>query len=100
MVSSIQEWSMGLSPAYALAQNFPNPFNPSTTSRYGLLRKSHVTLTVYNAPGQQVATLVNGEQKAGYHEVRFDGSGLAGGLYFYRIQTEDFVQIRKLLWVT
>jgi len=80
-----------------LHQNFPNPFNPSTTIRYGLPVRSHLTLTVFNTLGQQVAVLQNGEQGAGYHEVRFDGSGLSSGVYFYRIQAGDFVQTRTLL---
>jgi photosystem II stability/assembly factor-like uncharacterized protein len=83
--------------AYQLNQNYPNPFNPSTTIRYGLPQKSQVTLKVYNTLGQLVTTLVNGEQGAGYHEVRFDGSNLASGVYFYRLQAGNFVQTKKLL---
>jgi flagellar hook assembly protein FlgD len=56
-----------------------------------------VTLKVYNTLGQLVTTLVNGEQGAGYHEVRFDGSNLASGVYFYRLQAGNFVQTKKLL---
>jgi len=87
----------GIPPSYALEQNYPNPFNPSTTIRYGLSLTSEVTLTVFNTLGQQVALLQNGEQEAGYHEVRFDGSGLSSGVYFYRLRAGDFVQTRKLL---
>jgi len=82
---------------FTLLQCFPNPFNPSTTIRYGLLRRSRVSLTVYNALGQQVASLVEEEQEAGYHEVKFDGSGLSSGVYFYRLQAGDFVQAKKLM---
>jgi photosystem II stability/assembly factor-like uncharacterized protein len=82
---------------YGLDQNFPNPFNPSTTIRYGLPEKSAVSLIVFNALGQQVALLQNGEQEAGYHEVTFDGSGLSSGVYFYRIQAGDLVETRRLL---
>jgi hypothetical protein len=82
---------------YRLDQNFPNPFNPSTTIRFGLPHKSTVQLIVYNTLGQQVATLVQGEEEAGYHEVRFDGSNLASGVYFYRLTAGSFVQTRKLL---
>jgi hypothetical protein len=82
-----------------LMQNYPNPFNPSTAIRYGLPGSSHVTLTVFNTLGQQVATLVNESQEAGYHEVRFDGSGLASGMYFYRIQAGDLVKMKKALLV-
>jgi hypothetical protein len=87
----------GLPRGFDLSQNYPNPFNPSTTIRYGLRSRSHVTLTVYNALGQQVATLVQGEQEAGFHEVVFDASGLASGVYLYRLQAGDFVQTRGLL---
>jgi hypothetical protein len=89
-----------LAPAnYELAQNYPNPFNPSTTIRYGLPNRAHVMLTVFNALGQQVALLQNGEQEAGYHEVRFDGSGLSSGVYFYRIEAGSFTSTRKLLLI-
>ena len=82
-----------------LWQNYPNPFNPSTTIRYGLPSRSHVTLTVFNTLGQQVATLVQGEQEAGYHEAVFDASGLASGVYLYRLQAGDFIQTRSLLLI-
>jgi photosystem II stability/assembly factor-like uncharacterized protein len=80
-----------------LEQNYPNPFNPSTRIRYGLPSTSAVQLTVFNTLGQQVATLVQGEQEAGYHEVRLDGTQLSSGVYFYRIQARDFVQTKKLV---
>jgi M6 family metalloprotease-like protein len=84
---------------YSLAQNCPNPFNPSTTIRYGLPHKSTVHLTLFNTLGQQVAVLAQGEQEAGYHDVRFDGSGFASGVYIYRLQAGDFVQTLKLLLI-
>ena len=82
---------------FELSQNYPNPFNPSTTIRYGLPHSSFVQLTVYNILGQRVATLVYAGQEAGYHEVQFDGSGLASGVYFYKLQAGTFVEARKLL---
>jgi hypothetical protein len=71
---------------FALMQNYPNPFNPSTMIGYSIPTRSYVTLTVFNAIGQQVAQPVSEEMASGYHEARFDGSSLASGLYFYRIQ--------------
>jgi len=82
---------------FALGQNFPNPFNPSTTIRYGLPHKSQISLMVYSTLGQLVADLVQGEQEAGYHEVRFDASNLSSGVYFYRLRAGTYVQTRKLL---
>jgi hypothetical protein len=81
----------------SLYQNYPNPFNPSTTIRYVVSDKSTVLLTVFNALGQQVALLQNGEQDAGFHEVQFDGSRLSSGVYFYRMTAGGFIQTRKLL---
>jgi uncharacterized protein YkwD len=83
----------------SLEQNYPNPFNPSTVIRYGLPSKSHVSLTLFNTLGQQVAVLQNGEQDAGYHEVKFDAAGMASGEYFYRIQAGVYVETRKLLLI-
>jgi hypothetical protein len=82
---------------FSLNQNYPNPFNPSTRIAYGLPKNSNVTLRVYNALGQEVAVLQNGEQDAGMHEVIFDGTRLGSGVYFYRIQAGTFVQSMKLL---
>jgi hypothetical protein len=82
-----------------LAQNYPNPFNPATTIVYAVPERSHVTLTVYNTLGERVGELVNCEMEAGYHDVLFDASGLAGGVYLYRLQAGDFMQTRRLLFL-
>jgi hypothetical protein len=88
----------GRGPAeFQLLQNYPNPFNPLTTIPFWLSRRMHVTLTVFNTLGQQVALLVQGAQEAGEHEVRFDGTGLPSGVYLYRLRAGEFVQTRRLL---
>jgi hypothetical protein len=85
---------------FALGQNFPNPFNPSTTIRYQLPEQSNVTISIYNVVGQRVAVLVNNEVlEAGIHEVQFNASNLASGTYLYRIQANNFISTRKMLLI-
>ena len=80
-----------------LCQNYPNPFNPSTTIKYELPTISMVTLAVYDLLGREMSVLVNERKNAGVHEVQFDASTLASGVYLYRLQAGDFVQSRKLV---
>jgi hypothetical protein len=82
---------------YYLHQNNPNPFNPSTTIKYELPKSSEVRLSVYDMLGREVSVLVNERRDAGVHEVKFESSNLASGVYFYRLRAGDFVQTRKLL---
>jgi hypothetical protein len=82
-----------------LMQNYPNPFNPSTVLAYTLALRSNVTLTVFNALGQEVAILVHDVQDAGKHEVRFTADGLASGIYFYRLMAGATVATRKLVLI-
>jgi hypothetical protein len=82
--------------SFHLAQNFPNPFNPTTTIRYELPVTANVRLTVYNLRGELVRTLVEAEMPAGYHKATFDASGLASGIYFYRLNAGAFTATRKM----
>ena len=87
---------------FALSQNYPNPFNPTTTIKYALKENVQVTLKVYNMLGQEVRTLVNGWQEAGYKQVVWDGlnnngSPVASGIYIYQIQAGSFMQARKMI---
>ena len=84
---------------YELKDNYPNPFNPATTIEYRLPETSQVELTVYTIEGRRVETLVNEQQEAGIHNVTFDASGLASGTYIYRIQTENFTDTEKMMFV-
>jgi hypothetical protein len=86
-----------LSERFVLEQNYPNPFNPSTTIKFELPRASHVNLTVYDVLGRELSRLVNERMDAGYHDVKFDGSALASGVYFYRLQAGSYVQTKKLM---
>jgi hypothetical protein len=80
-----------------LVQNFPNPFNPTTSISYRIAEPSHVTIVVYDRLGQKVRTLVNELKGPGYYDVQFFSGGLSSGLYFYKLQTESFVEVRKML---
>jgi hypothetical protein len=82
-----------------LKQNYPNPFNPMTNIRYGLPKNSFVKLTVYNALGREIETLVNEKQSAGTYETAFDASRYPSGVYFYRLTTDGFSETRKMLLI-
>jgi hypothetical protein len=84
---------------YALHQNYPNPFNPSTTIWYELPTAGNVKLTVFDMLGQIVATLVSERKQPGTYTVQFDGSGLATGVFFYRLQAGTYVETKKLLLI-
>ncbi len=82
---------------FKLNKNYPNPFNPTTTIMYQLPMADRVELTVYNMLGQKVRTLVKAPQEAGSHTAVFNASGLASGLYFYKLKTDRFIKIRKMI---
>jgi hypothetical protein len=86
MLTAVAPPTPNVQESYLLEQNFPNPFNPSTTIPYSLPQRAHVTLLLFNTLGQQVMVLQKGEQNAGYHEVKLDASGLSSGVYFYSVQ--------------
>jgi len=81
----------------ALAQNYPNPFNPSTTIAYSIQTAAHVSLDVYDILGKLVRSLVNENQTSGSYQVEFDASGLAGGIYFYKLQASNYSIVKKAI---
>ncbi len=83
--------------SYMLDQNYPNPFNPTTTIGYSIPKASLVVLKVFNVLGQNVNTLVDKFESPGNYAVRFNGSGLPSGLYFYRLQAGNFISTKKLV---
>jgi len=80
----------------ALRQNYPNPFNPTTQIQYSLPQSGFVTLKVYDIMGREVSTLVSRQQQAGIHNINFDASHLASGVYIYRLQVGNYSMIRKM----
>ena len=82
---------------FDLAQNYPNPFNPSTTISWQSPVGGHQTLKVYDVLGNEVATLVNEYREAGRYEIEFDATGLASGIYFYKLQAGNYVETKKMI---
>jgi Outer membrane protein Omp28/Secretion system C-terminal sorting domain len=82
---------------FNLKQNYPNPFNPTTMINYSISTSAFTTLKVYDVLGNEVATLVNGENSAGNHNVEFNASKLSSGIYFYKLQSGSFVQTKKMM---
>lgn len=84
---------------FELFQNYPNPFNPATMFRFSLPAKTRVNLAVFDQLGQMVAELVNTEMEPGYHEYEWNASGIASGVYIYRLKTENFSSVKKLIFM-
>lgn len=82
---------------YSLSQNYPNPFNPTTEISFSLPEAGHVILDVYNISGQRVAVLADGLYSVGSHSVTWDASGMASGIYLYRLVTDDYAETKKMI---
>ncbi|MFA6467815.1 MAG: T9SS type A sorting domain-containing protein [Bacteroidota bacterium] len=82
---------------YALEQNFPNPFNPSTQLQYTVAKEGHVTLKVYDLLGREVAALVNEVKQAGRYSTQWNATGLSSGVYLYKIESGSFVATKKMI---
>ncbi len=95
-VTSIESAAFDIPTKFELQQNFPNPFNPSTKISFALPASGLVKLSVYNVLGEEVATLVNRELTAGVYEYTFDARNLGSGIYFYKIQSGSFTDVRRM----
>ncbi|MBI5474592.1 MAG: T9SS type A sorting domain-containing protein [Ignavibacteriae bacterium] len=83
---------------FALKQNYPNPFNPETNIKFSVEETGRATLEIFNLLGQKVATLFDNVVEAGYYQtVKVDGAHLASGMYLYRLQTGNYVGVKKLV---
>jgi plastocyanin len=82
---------------FLVEQNYPNPFNPTTTIRYALPQSGLVTVKVFNILGEELATVVNGVESAGAHEIQFNAANLPSGIYFYRVQDGNVTQTKRML---
>jgi plastocyanin len=82
--------------SFELGQNYPNPFNPATTISYRIPSRQRVTLKLFDVLGHEVEILVDETQNAGNYVIRLDGSKLESGVYFYRLQTEQFEAVKRL----
>jgi hypothetical protein len=97
-VSAVKEDFLSISPSrFRLMQNYPNPFNPSTTIQFSVPRSGVVSLTVCDLLGREVAVLVDGERPAGTYTFLWDATAMASGVYFYRLQAGEFMDVKKLL---
>ncbi|MEO8664351.1 MAG: M14 family zinc carboxypeptidase [Ignavibacteria bacterium] len=89
----------GIPGRYSLSQNYPNPFNPKTVINYQLSMTNFVSLKVFDVLGNQVATLVNEDQNPGNYSVSFDGNNLSSGLYYYKLESGEFTDTKKMLLI-
>ncbi|MCB0726910.1 MAG: T9SS type A sorting domain-containing protein, partial [Ignavibacteriae bacterium] len=93
----IQNTTFGIPTEFSLNQNYPNPFNPTTNLEFGIPELGFVSLKIYDMLGKEVKTLINETKPAGRYRISFDGSDLASGVYYYKIQAGDFVETKRML---
>ncbi len=97
MIASVDPGVRVVPHEFTLSQNYPNPFNPRTSIRYEIRDMGYVSLRVFDILGREVAVLVNERKAPGIYEVRFDASGMASGIYFYRLTAGPYIQTRKMV---
>lgn len=97
VVTGVEGYTTELPKEFQLFQNYPNPFNPVTSIKFDIPKSTFVKMKVYDILGKEVAELVNTDMEAGRYEVNWDGTNLASGIYFYRIETKDFTKVMKMV---
>jgi len=97
IIVSVEESESELPVSFGISQNYPNPFNPTTTIKYSVPEESFVSIKVYDILGRLVASLIDEEKPAGYHEVTFNAVSIASGTYFYRMDAGNFIDVKKLI---
>jgi hypothetical protein len=100
IISSSSESIRSVLPhSFHLSQNYPNPFNPRTIINYELPITNFVELSIYNLLGQKIATLISEKQKAGYHQAEWDARKFSSGVYYYRIESGEFQDMKKMILI-
>ncbi|MBE2227970.1 MAG: T9SS type A sorting domain-containing protein [Ignavibacteria bacterium] len=99
LVTAIEPISSNTPDKFALSQNYPNPFNPVTNINFSLPNAGNVRLVVFDMTGREVAVLVNGQYSAGTYKVDYNASSLASGVYFYKLETESFTDVKKMMLI-
>ncbi|MFZ2322491.1 MAG: family 10 glycosylhydrolase [Ignavibacteriaceae bacterium] len=95
--TGIEEKNYIIPSQFILSQNYPNPFNPATKIKYTIPKTDLVKIKIYDVLGKEIATLVNEEKSAGNYEIEFSGKGLSSGIYFYKIEAGEFVNVKKMI---
>ena len=93
------EANLGSPNKFELTQNYPNPFNPITNIEFNLPKEGRIRLSIFNVLGEEVSELLNENISAGFHNVKFDGSQFNSGIYFYKLEADNFMQIKKMMLV-
>ncbi len=98
IVNSLDPGQNGIKPVqFELHQNYPNPFNPSTSISFTLPEATVVKISVYNSLGEKIVDLINSQMEVGYHKIDFDGANLSSGVYIYKLQTKNILEMKKML---
>ena len=91
-----EEIVIGIPERFSLSQNYPNPFNPTTKIDFALPRDGNVKITVFDNSGKQISEIVNGFRSAGYHTVEFNAANISSGVYFYKLESNEFSKVMKM----